>query len=61
MKARSLIAIVGKRFGIKPPGWDEVAPKHPTLGDVDSVVALEAYQEKKRAYKASLRASRAAK
>jgi uncharacterized HhH-GPD family protein len=61
MKARSLIAIVGKRFGIKPPGWDEVAPKHPTLGDVDSVEALEAYQEKKRAYKASLRAARAAK
>lgn len=61
MKARSLIAIVGKRFGIKPPGWDEVAPKHPTLGDVDSIEALEAYQEKKRAYKASLRAARAAK
>ena len=61
MKARSLIAIIGKRFGIKAPGWDEVAPRHPTLGDVDSVEALEAYQEKKRAYKASLRAARAAK
>jgi uncharacterized HhH-GPD family protein len=61
MKARALIAILGKRFGIKPPGWEEVAPTHPTLGDVDSVEALEAYQAKKRAYKAAMRAERAAK
>jgi uncharacterized HhH-GPD family protein len=61
MKARSLIAILGKRFGIKPPGWEEVAPTHPTLGDVDSAEALEAYQAKKRAYKAAMRAERAAK
>jgi uncharacterized HhH-GPD family protein len=59
MKARSLIAILGKRFGIKPPGWEEVAPKHPTLGDVDSVEALEDYQAKKRAHKAEMRAARA--
>ena len=56
MKARSLIAILGKRFGVKPPGWDEVAPTYQTLGDVDSVEALERYQEWKRAYKAKLRA-----
>jgi uncharacterized HhH-GPD family protein len=56
MKARSLIAILGKRFGVRPPGWEEVAPAYPTLGDVDSAEALEAYQEKKRAFKASLRA-----
>ena len=56
MKKRSLIAIVGKRLGVKPPGWEEVAPKHPTLGDVDSPEALERYQEAKRAYKAKLRA-----
>ena len=36
MKAGTLLAILGKRFGIKPAGWDEVAPQHPTLGDVDS-------------------------
>jgi uncharacterized HhH-GPD family protein len=61
MKARSLIAVLGKRFGIRPPGWDDVAPKYPTLGDVDSLETLEAYQAKKRAYKASLKAKRAAK
>ena len=60
MKARSLIAIVGKRFGVRPPGWEEVAPTYPTLGDVDSAETLDAYQAKKRAYKASLKAKRAA-
>jgi uncharacterized HhH-GPD family protein len=60
MKANSLIAILGKRFGIRPPGWEEVAPTYPTLGDVDSREALEDYQEKKRAHKAALRAGRSA-
>ena len=58
MKARSLIAILVKRFGVTPPGWEEVAPTHPTLGDVDSYEALEDYQAKKRAHKASLRAAK---
>jgi uncharacterized HhH-GPD family protein len=57
MKARSLIAILGKRFGIKPPGWEDVAPSHPTLGDVDSLEALLDYQAKKRAHKAAMRAA----
>jgi uncharacterized HhH-GPD family protein len=61
MKTGSLLAILGKRFGVRPPGWEDVAPAHPTLGDVDSYEALEAYQEKKRAYKASLKAERAAR
>ena len=56
MKARTLIGIIVKRFGIKPPGWEEVVPRHPTLADVDSPEALAAYQAQKRAYKAQLRA-----
>ena len=57
MKAKTLIAIIGKRLGVKPPGWDEVAPKHPTLGDVDSPQTLAAYQAGKRAKKAAMRAA----
>ena len=57
MKAKTLIAILGKRFGVKPPGWDEVAPQHPTLGDVESPEDLAAYQAGKRARKAELRAA----
>jgi uncharacterized HhH-GPD family protein len=56
MKAKSLIAIVGLRLGVRPPGWDDVAPTYPTLGGVDSAEALATYQEAKRAHKATLRA-----
>jgi uncharacterized HhH-GPD family protein len=55
MKARSLIAVLGKRFDIRPPGYDAVAPTWPTLGDVDSAEALATYQAGKRAHKAALR------
>jgi uncharacterized HhH-GPD family protein len=55
MKVRSLLAILGKRFGIELAGWDEVAPSHPTLGDVDSPEALATYQAAKRARKAEMR------
>jgi uncharacterized HhH-GPD family protein len=56
MKARSLIAILGKRLAFRPSGWEDVAPKYPTLGDVDSPEALERYQAGKRAHKAAMRA-----
>jgi uncharacterized HhH-GPD family protein len=57
MKAKTLIAILTKRFGVKPPGWEEVAPRHPTLGDVDSPDTLAEYQAGKRAKKAAMRAA----
>ena len=56
MKARTLIAVLGKRLGVRPPGWETVMPDHPTLGDVDSPDALARYQAGKRAHKALLRA-----
>ena len=58
MKARALIAIVGRRLGVKPPGWDEVAPTVPTLGDVETPEDLARYQEGKRAAKAAARATK---
>jgi uncharacterized HhH-GPD family protein len=56
MKAKTILAVLGKRLGVALPGMDAVLPKHPTLGDVDSPEALAEYQAGKRAYKASLRA-----
>jgi uncharacterized HhH-GPD family protein len=56
MKAGTIVALLGKRYGIRPPGWDEVVPAHPTLGDVDSAEALAEYQAGKRARKAEARA-----
>jgi uncharacterized HhH-GPD family protein len=55
MKVKALGAVLAKRFGVEAA--QELVPGHPTLGDVDSPEALEEYQAKKRAYKASHRAS----
>jgi uncharacterized HhH-GPD family protein len=54
MKVKALGAVLAKRFGIEVA--QALVPSHPTLGDVDSLEALEDYQAKKRAYKAELRA-----
>jgi uncharacterized HhH-GPD family protein len=56
MKARTILAVLGKRLGVALPGMAEVMPEHPTLGDVDSPEALAEYQAGKRAYKAEMRA-----
>ena len=58
MKVRASLGVLAKRFGVDLPAIDEVVPTHPTLGDVDSADALEAYQEKKRAHKAKMRTQR---
>ena len=57
LKARTLVGVLGRRFGVQPPGWEAVAPTHPTLADVDSAEALARYQEQKRAWKASQKAA----
>lgn len=56
MKVRSLIATLVKQFGVRPSGYADVLPNHPTLGDADTPEALEAYQAAKRAHKAAMRA-----
>ena len=53
MKIKALGSVLAKRFDVAVA--KDLVPNHPTLGDVDSPEALEAYQAKKRAYKASLR------
>ena len=57
MKAKTLVGLLAKRFGVRPPGWDGVAPTYPTLADVDSAEALARYQKQKRAWKASRKAA----
>lgn len=54
MKVKALSAVLAKRFGVEVAR--ELAPSHPTLGDVDSPEALDEYQAKKRAHKAKMRA-----
>jgi hypothetical protein len=57
MKVTSLGAVLAKRFGVEAA--QDLVPNHPTLGDVDSLEALEDYQAKKRAHKAEMRAKQA--
>ncbi len=59
MKARTIIAVLVNRFDVRPPGWEQVMPTAPTLGDVDSPEALAEYQAGKRAMKAAARAAKA--
>jgi uncharacterized HhH-GPD family protein len=54
MKIKAFGAVLAKRFGVEAAR--ELAPSHPTLGDVDSSEALERYQAMKREHKARLKA-----
>jgi uncharacterized HhH-GPD family protein len=58
MKVIALGSTLAKRFGVDAA--QPLVPGHPTLGDVDSAEALEAYQAAKRAHKAELRAAQSA-
>ena len=55
MKVRTALAILAKRFGVRPEGIDDVLPQHRTLGDVDSPEALAEYQAAKRAHRETQR------
>jgi len=50
MKVKALGAVLAKRFGVDAAR--DLVPWHPTLGDVDSPLALADYQAAKRAHKA---------
>ena len=55
MKVKALASVLARRFGVAAA--EPLVPSHPTLGDVDSPAALEAYQAGKRAAKAARRAA----
>ena len=57
MKVIALGSTLAKRLGVKAA--QPLVPSFPTLGDVDSVQALEEYQAAKRAHKAAARAAAA--
>jgi uncharacterized HhH-GPD family protein len=66
-KAKIFIALLGKRMGVRPPGWDKAAGFYAEMGnysvaDVDSPESLVKVREFKRAAKAEAKAkSKAAK
>ena len=65
-KARIFVALLAKRLGITPPGWEEVAgsygqPGWFSVADIDGPESLARVREHKRAVKAEAKAAKAAK
>lgn len=58
-KLTSMAAVLATQCGVPIVGWERTAPEWGTLGDVDSPEALKAYQARKRAHKAAVRAAAA--
>lgn len=59
MKVRTLLTLLARQFGVRPPGIDALLPDYPTLGDVRTAEELAAYQAHKRAAKAARHAAAA--
>ena len=57
-KARIFVALLGKRLGVQPPGWEAVAADWASIADVDSFERITEIREKKRAAKAAKRATK---
>ena len=62
-KARIFTALLAKRLGVTPPGWEDVAGPygqagHFSVADVDGPEALAAVREHKKAMKAAAKAGK---
>jgi len=61
-KARIFVALLGKQFDVRPPGWDTAAGaygetgSHRSVADIDSPEALAKVRQFKQQMKAEARA-----
>jgi uncharacterized HhH-GPD family protein len=55
MKVKITVAVLAKKFGVKPSGWEKYAASWHTVADVDSPESMEQAREVKRQMKASAR------
>jgi len=51
-KARIFVGVLGKRLGVRPPGWESAAADWASIADVDSYERVAEIRERKRALKA---------
>jgi uncharacterized HhH-GPD family protein len=56
-KARIFVGLLGKRLGVRPPGWEKAAADWPSIADVDSYERVLEIREQKKAMKAGKKAS----
>ena len=52
MKTKILVAVLAKKFGVKPPGWEKHAASWHTVADVDSAETMAEARAVKRDMKA---------
>jgi uncharacterized HhH-GPD family protein len=57
MKARIVVGVLAEHFGVRPKGWEKVAPEWPSLARVSTRQQRLDYQAGKRAHKAAMRAA----
>ena len=55
MKVKITVAVLAKKFGVRPSGWEKHAAGWHTVADVDSAESMEHAREVKRQMKASAR------
>ena len=60
-KARIFVGLLGKRLGVTPVGWEQVAADWPSIADVDSYERVLEIREQKRAMKAAAKPPKPAK
>ncbi len=51
-KARIFVGVLGKRMGVRPEGWEEVAADWPSIADVAGFDDVAVLREQKKAMKA---------
>lgn len=61
MKARIFVAILGRRLGVTPDGWQEYAADWPSIADVDAPGGIAKVREAKIAWKEHEQALKAAR
>src|ERR1700676_445953 len=59
MKVKILVAVLAKKFGVKPRGWEKHAANWHTVADVDSVESMAHAREVKREMKAKSKPAKA--
>jgi uncharacterized HhH-GPD family protein len=52
MKVKITVAVLAKKFGVKPAGWEKHAAGWHTVADVDSIESMETAREVKREMRA---------
>jgi uncharacterized HhH-GPD family protein len=60
-KSRIYVAIIGRRLGLAPAGWEEYAATWASIADVDTFERIGEIREKKRILKSAAKAANVAK